>query len=122
MILIVDDQKDIGAGLERQLRYAGHEAVSVTSGAKALAMLHIRKPSLLLLDVNMPEIDGVDVLKTFKQHVGPKDVRLAMCSSDTHRVTKIEAKGLGALDFLVEGTLGFDKLVERVCELAGGPV
>jgi CheY-like chemotaxis protein len=40
MILIVDDQKDIGTGLERLLRYAGHEAVSVTGGAEALAMLH----------------------------------------------------------------------------------
>ena len=55
MILIVDDQKDIGTSLERLLRYAGHEAVSVTGGAEALAMLQIRKPSLLLLDVNMPK-------------------------------------------------------------------
>ena len=37
MILIVDDQKDIGTGLERLLRYAGHESVSVTGGAEALA-------------------------------------------------------------------------------------
>jgi len=34
MFLIVDDQKDIGAGLERLLRYAGHEAISVTGGPK----------------------------------------------------------------------------------------
>ena len=45
-----------------------------------------------------------------------------MGSSDTHHVTMIEAKGLGAMDFLVKDTLGFDKLVERVCELAGEPV
>jgi CheY-like chemotaxis protein len=45
MILIVDDQKDIGTGLERLLRYAGHESVSATGGAEALAMLHVRKPS-----------------------------------------------------------------------------
>ena len=51
MILIVDDQKDIGTGLERLLRYAGHEAVAVTGGAEALAMLHVRKPSLLVLSV-----------------------------------------------------------------------
>ena len=58
MILIVDDQKDSGTGLERLLHYAGHEAVSVTGGAEALAMLHVRKPALLVLDVNMPEMDG----------------------------------------------------------------
>ena len=121
MILIVDDQKDIGTGLERLLRYAGHEAVSVTGGAEALAMLHVRKPSLLVLDVNMPEMDGLTVLKSIKEHAELKDVRIVMYSSDTHHETMTEAKRLGALDFLVKGTIGFDKLVDRICELAGEP-
>ena len=76
MILIVDDQKDIGTSLERLLRYAGHESVSVTGGAEALAMLHVRKPSLVVLDVNMPEMDGLTVLKTIKEHDELKDVRI----------------------------------------------
>jgi len=121
MILIVDDQKDIGTGLERLLRYAGHEAVAVTGGAEGLAMLHVRKPSLLVLDVNMPEMDGLTVLKTIKDHAELKDVRIVMYSSDTHPETVTEAMRLGALDFLVKGTIGFDKLVDRICELAGEP-
>ncbi len=121
MILIVDDQKDMGAGLERLLRYAGHESVSVTGGAEALAMLHLRKPSLLVLDVNMPEMDGLTVLKTIKEHAELKDVRIVMYSTDTHEETIAEAKRLGALDFLVKGTIGFEKLVDRICELAGEP-
>lgn len=88
MILIVDDEKEIGTCLECQLRFAGHEAVSVTAGAEALAMLHVRKPSLLVLDVNMPELNGLTVR-------------------------------LGALDFLIKGTIGFDKVVARICEPAG---
>ncbi len=121
MILIVDDQKDMGAGLERLLRYAGHESVSVTGGAEALAMLHLRKPSLLVLDVNMPEMDGLTVLKTIKEHAELKDVRIVMYSTDTHEETIAEAKRLGALDFLVKGTIGCEKLVDRICELAGEP-
>src|SRR6185312_3258632 len=120
MILIIDDQKDVGTGLERLLRYAGHEAVSVTGGAEALAMLHLRKPALVVLDVNMPEMDGLTVLRTIKEHNELKDVRVAMYSADTHHETMIEAKRLGAVDFLVKGTIGFDKLVARICELAGG--
>ncbi len=121
MILIVDDQKDIGSSLERLLRYAGHEAVSVTGGAEALAMLHLRKPSLLVLDVNMPQMDGLTVLKTIKEHAELADVRIVMYSSDTHVETMTEAKRLGALDFLVKGTIGFEKLVDRISELAGEP-
>jgi PleD family two-component response regulator len=119
MILIVDDQKDTGTALERLLRYAGHEAVSVTGGAEALAMLHIRKPSLLVLDVNMPDMDGLTILRTIKEHDELKDVRVAMYSADTQHATMTEAKRLGAVDFLVKGTVGFDKLVARLCELAG---
>ena len=66
MILIVDDQKDAGTALERLLRHAGHEAVSVTGGAEALAMLYIRLPALVVLDVNMPDMDGLTVLRTIK--------------------------------------------------------
>jgi PleD family two-component response regulator len=119
MILIVDDQKDIGTGLERLLRYAGHESVSVTGGAEALALLHVRKPSLLILDVNMPEMDGLTILRMIKEHDELKDVRVAMYSTDTHPETMTEAKRLGAIDFLVKGTVGFDKLVARISELAG---
>jgi len=121
MILIVDDQKDAGTGLERLLRYAGHESVSVTGGAEALAMLHVRKPSLMILDVNMPEMDGLTVLRTIKEHDELKDVRVVMYSADTHNATMTEAKRLGAVDFLVKGTIGFDKLVARICQLAGEP-
>ena len=121
MILIVDDQKDTGTALERLLRYAGHESVSVTGGAEALTMLHIRKPSLLILDVNMPEMDGLTVLRAIKEHDELKDVRVVMYSADTHHETMVEAKRLGAVDFLVKGTVGFDKLVDRLCELAGEP-
>ena len=119
MILIVDDHKDTGTALERLLRYAGHEAVSVTGGAEALAMLDVRKPSLLLLDVNMPHMDGLTVLRTIKEDNELKDVPVAMYSSDTQHATMVEAKRLGAVDFLVKGTIGFDQLVVRISELAG---
>jgi len=119
MILIVDDHKETGAALERLLRYAGHEAVSVTCGAEALAMLHIRKPSLLILDVNMPNMDGLTVLRTIKAHEELKDVSVAMYSSDTQHATMVEAMRLGAVDFLVKDTVGCDKLVARIGELAG---
>lgn len=90
MILIVDDRKDVGTGLERLLRYAGHEAVAVTGGAEALAMLHLRKPALLVLDVNMPEIDGPTVLKSIKEHAELQDVRVVTYSTDTHPETVTE--------------------------------
>lgn len=122
MILIVDDQKDIGTGLERLLRYAGHEAVAVTGGPEALAFLHVRKPALVVLDVNMPDMDGLTVLRTIKEHDELKSVPVAMYSADTHHETMVEAKRLGALEFLVKGTVNFDTLIARISQLAGEPL
>jgi PleD family two-component response regulator len=121
MILIVDDQKDTGTALERLLRYAGHESVSVTGGTEALAMLHMRKPALLILDVNMSEMDGLTLLRTIKEHDELKDVKVVMYSADTRHETMAEARRMGAVDFLVKGTIGIEKLVERICDLAGEP-
>jgi DNA-binding NarL/FixJ family response regulator len=44
-----------------------------------------------------------------------------MYSTDTHPETIAEAKRLGATDFLIKGSIGFEKLVDRICELAGEP-
>src|ERR1044071_1130288 len=119
LILIVDDQKDTGTALARLLRFAGREAVWVTGGSEALAMLHLRKPSLVVLDVNMPEMDGLTVLRTIKGQDELRDVRVAMYSADTHDKTMVEARRLGAIEFLVKGKVAVDVLVARICELAG---
>lgn len=70
----------------------------------------------------MPEMDGLTVLRTIKQHDELKDVRVAMYSANTQHETMVEALRLGAVDFLVKGTVSFDKLVARICELAGEPL
>ena len=119
MILIVDDQKDCGNALERMLRYAGREAVFAAGGAEALAMLHIRKPALMILDVNMPEMDGLTVLRIIKEHVELKDVRVIMYSADTHNETMLEARRLGAEDFLIKGAIPPEQLIARICGLSG---
>jgi CheY-like chemotaxis protein len=121
MILIVDDQKDIGLALERLLRYAGHEAVAVTGGAEALAFLQVRKPKLIVLDLNMPEMDGLEVLRQCKAHDEFKAIPAVMYTADVRPEHRDEAMRLGALDFLQKGTLGFDKLIARISALAGEP-
>jgi PleD family two-component response regulator len=119
VILIVDDQKETGTALERLPRYAGYEAVSVTGGAEAMAMLQVRKPSLMILDVNMPEMDGLSVLQTMRASDELRDVRVLMYTADTKQQTMAEAKRLGAVDFIVKASVSFEDLIDRISELAG---
>ena len=69
----------------------------------------------------MPEMDGLTVLRTIKEHNELRDVRVMMYSADMHVETMVKAKRLGAIDFLVKGKIAFDNLVARICELAGEP-
>ena len=119
MILIVDDHADTAEALKRLLRHFGQEAATVPGGAEALAMLRVRKPTLMVLDVQMPGMDGMAVLRAMKAHDDWKDVRVLMYSADTQHQTMVEARRLGAADFLVKGTVGIDTLVARIVALAG---
>jgi DNA-binding response OmpR family regulator len=119
MILIVDDEKDVSTALQRLLRHAGQEAESVNGGAEAFYAMHRRKPALMVLDVNMPVVDGLTVLRTIRSCDEWNDVRVLMYSADSERGH--EAMRLGAADFLVKGAVTFDHLIARICELAGAP-
>ena len=81
-------------------------------------MLQVRRPSLMVLDVNMPDMDGLTVLRTVRRHHALKDLPVLMYSADSHHETLSEAKRLGVVEFLIKGTIAFDRLIARICEIA----
>ena len=61
-ILIVDDDPDIRLGLQDRLRWLGHEVSTAEDGERALELIQQEKPDLVLLDVEMPKLNGLEVL------------------------------------------------------------
>jgi two-component system, OmpR family, response regulator MtrA len=66
LILVADDDEDILALVKAVLERSGHEVVTVADGAEALATLHTRKPDLAVLDITMPQVDGLEVLRRLR--------------------------------------------------------
>jgi len=62
-ILVVDDDETVRTFAGRMLEFAGHTVSRATGGREALALLEIRKPDLILSDIKMPEIDGLDLFR-----------------------------------------------------------
>lgn len=62
-ILLVDDDRQVVRFLKKALEAAGYTVTAATSGVQALVAIHKRQPDLLILDLNMPEPDGFDLLK-----------------------------------------------------------
>ena len=120
MILIIDDDMQVARGLERFLRFSNLEATSVLSGSEALIMLHVRKPTLIILDLNMPTVDGMAVLRTIRKDATYDDVPILIYTSEYSQPNRLQVMDAGAQDFITKGTIGWDVLLERVRYFLGG--
>ena len=103
-ILIVDDDIDtlrlVGLMLQRQ----GYEISAANNGIQALAMAQTEHPDLILLDIMMPDIDGVEVTRRLRSNDQTKDVPVIMFTAKTQVEDKILGFEAGADDYLTKPT------------------
>src|SRR6186997_1992077 len=109
-VLIVDDDVSACRPLERLLEVTGHHAFVVHDGRAALSMLDRLRPDMILLDMVMPGMDGVEVLRTIRQHPLHKDLPVIVYSaiSDDEAIEKALANG--AQDYLIKSRATVDRL------------
>jgi DNA-binding response OmpR family regulator len=99
-ILVVDDLEDNRAVLERRLRPQGHEVVCAAGGHAALAMLAREQFDLVLLDVMMPDLDGLAVLERLKAGAATRDIPVIMISALDDVASVVRCVERGADDYL----------------------
>jgi two-component system, NtrC family, nitrogen regulation response regulator NtrX len=107
-ILVVDDEPAIRESLRMILEFEGFEVAEARHGAEALAMLAERAPDAVILDVKMPEIDGLGVLSAMRER--GLDLPVLVVSGHGDMSTAVEAARRGAYDFL-EKPLQRDRLL-----------
>ncbi|AGA32127.1 Nitrogen assimilation regulatory protein NtrX [Thioalkalivibrio nitratireducens DSM 14787] len=108
-ILVVDDEPDIRMLLRDVLEDEGYEVALAGSVAEAKAARRSRRPDLILLDVWMPDGDGISLLKEWNED-GSLPCPVVMISGHGNVETAVDATRLGAYDF-IEKPLSIDKLV-----------
>jgi FixJ family two-component response regulator len=97
-IMIVDDEKNIRVTLSQALQPLGWETHAAASGEEALAKLGEREFYLILLDLKMPGIDGMELLRRVRAL--RKDVRVIIITAYGTVESAVEAMKLGAVDFI----------------------
>jgi len=107
-IMVVDDEESIVDSLSGILEDEGHQVVTASSGESALKKFPETSPDIVLLDVWMPGIDGIETLKNLKKK--NKDVCVIMISGHSNIDTAVHAIKHGAYDFL-EKPLSLDKVL-----------
>jgi DNA-binding NtrC family response regulator len=97
-ILVVDDEEIVIRSCERILRGAGYEVEAARSGAEALSRMNENEYDILVLDIMMPKMDGIEVLQRVKE--SHPDVEVIMVTGLAEIETAVRCMKLGALDYL----------------------
>lgn len=97
-ILVVDDEHSVRWAFEKALQKAGYEVMLAENGLKGLKLYESFKPDITFVDIRMPEMDGLQVLKNIRER--DPEAQVVVMTAYTDMETTVSAMKLGAYDFL----------------------
>ena len=102
LILLVDDEEQIRKLLEASLVRRGYEVVSATDGIEALRQIRARMPDLIVTDVNMPNMNGFELLKNIRGDDSLKTIPVLMVTAEAKKEDIVLAAQGGASGYIVK--------------------
>lgn len=118
-ILVVDDEPDVVELVTFNLRKAGFEVIAASDGAAALRSARLELPDLIVLDLMLPEVDGLEVCKLLRRDPATAGVPIILLTAKAAEIDRVLGLELGADDYVTkpfsprELVLRVKKLVER---------
>ena len=109
-ILVIEDEKSISHFISTVLNNNGYEAMQAQTGEEALSMISSHCPDLVILDLGLPDMDGLDILRSLRSW---SSLPVVVVSARSHERDKVTALDLGADDYLTK-PFGTDELLARV--------
>ena len=98
-ILVVEDDFDLAQTVELYLRREGHRSERASDGLRALELFRALRPDLVILDIGLPKLDGLEVLRRIRQD---GDTPVILLTARAEEVDELLGLGLGADDYLVK--------------------
>jgi DNA-binding response OmpR family regulator len=101
-IMVVDDEADVIDMLVINLRAAGFQVIAVEDGATALAKARNESPSLIILDLMLPRMPGLEICRVLKSDAATRHIPVIMLTAKAEEVDKIVGLELGADDYITK--------------------
>ncbi|MGQ9459340.1 MAG: response regulator transcription factor [Anaerolineae bacterium] len=98
-ILVVEDEKDLARLVRGYLENAGYEVLQAYTGREALFMVRQERPDLVILDLGLPEMDGLDVAQALRRE---SQIPIIMLTARVEESDRILGLGLGADDYVTK--------------------
>ena len=118
VVFVVDDTDQTREALAKLLRREGYHTVCASNGWEAIKALEESEPAVVLLDIEMPVMNGLSALQAIRQDPKWHYLPVLILSGNTDEQSLREARRLGASDYLVKGTTPLKDVVRRVRDYA----
>lgn len=113
-ILYIDDERPVLELIGQALKLVGYEITGVTSGKEGLALMHERKPDLVLLDLMMPQISGWEIFRTMKTDETLADVPVIVITARVPHHNRILVEGLPPVDDYITKPFDVSRLIRSI--------
>ena len=112
-ILVVDDEQDLLDLIEYNLRQEGYEVILAEDGQEGIQKAREHMPDLVLLDIMMPQMDGIEVCDRMREDPELSHIPIIFLTARSDEKTEIEGLNKGADDFITK-PISTSKLVSRI--------
>jgi len=101
-IMIVDDSATVRQVLQMTLEGAGYDILDAVDGQDALAKLEDARLDMVITDLNMPNLDGIGLIRKIRQHAAYRFIPIVMLTTESAEEKKQEGKAAGASGWIVK--------------------
>ncbi|MEX0876887.1 MAG: response regulator transcription factor [Phycisphaerales bacterium] len=101
-VLVVDDEPDLVELIRYNLEQAGYTVMTASDGKSALSLAKSRQPDLVVLDVMMPEFNGIEVAKRLRSQTETASMPIIMLTAKSEETHELEGLGAGADDYITK--------------------
>ena len=101
-IMIVDDSASMRQMIKFTLSNAGYDVVEAVDGVDALSKLNAHPVNLIIADINMPNMDGIELIRNVRAHEGHKFTPIIVLTTESQKSLKEEGKAAGATGWIVK--------------------
>jgi len=113
-ILVVDDMAVFREPIAAALRQKGYQTICAGNGKEAMGTARQKRPDLILLDVAMPEMDGLTFMEAMQEDPHLQGVPVVLLTAIAERDSVVEAIKLGAREYLLKSQFSLDEMVDRI--------
>ena len=120
-VLVVDDEPDCLSIIQCRLEWSHYDVITASDGAEGLKIAEEENPDIVLLDTNMPVMDGLEMLERMRKNPRLKDTPVIMVTALCGMNDIAAASALGVADYVTK-PVDFTSLLEKISNILGSRV